>query len=64
MSSIYVGTECLLLIQVEVYTGDEQWAGTDANVFFELFGENGKSDKLNMANSSDNFERGAVHALI
>ena len=40
-----------------MYTGDVRGAGTNANVFLVLYGENGKSDQFNLRNKSDNFER-------
>ena len=40
-----------------VYTGDVRGAGTNANVFLVMYGENGKSDQFNLRNKSDNFER-------
>ncbi|XP_063957148.1 lipoxygenase homology domain-containing protein 1-like [Lytechinus pictus] len=44
-----------------VYTGDTFRAGTDANVFITVFGENGDSGERQLRNSesySDKFERG------
>ena len=41
-----------------VYTSDLSSAGTDANVFFCLYGDQGKSDEIKLENKSDNFERG------
>lgn len=43
-----------------MYTGDVRGAGTNANVFLVMYGENGKSDQLDLRNKSDNFERGQV----
>ncbi|XP_071500737.1 lipoxygenase homology domain-containing protein 1-like [Diadema antillarum] len=47
--------------KVLVYTGDVFRAGTDANVFVTVFGENGDSGERQLRNSetySDKFERG------
>ncbi|PIK54821.1 putative lipoxygenase-likey domain-containing protein 1-like [Apostichopus japonicus] len=41
-----------------VTTSDTSNAGTDANVFFCLYGNKGKSDDVPLENRSDTFERG------
>ena len=41
-----------------VHTSDISNAGTDAKVFFCLYGNKGKSDELELGNHSDTFERG------
>ena len=46
--------------EVTVYTGDMRGAGTNANVFLVMYGENGKSDRFDLRNKSDNFERAQV----
>ena len=46
--------------EVTVYTGDVRGAGTNANVFVVMYGENGKSDRFDLRNKSDNFERAQV----
>ena len=46
--------------EVTVYTGDVRGAGTNANVFLVMYGENGKSDRFDLRNKSDNFERAQV----
>lgn len=43
-----------------MYTGDVRGAGTNANVFLVMYGENGKSDQFDLRNKSDNFERAQV----
>lgn len=46
--------------KVLVKTGDEKYAGTDANVHLQMFGEKGESDRFPLAKSvghSDKFER-------
>lgn len=44
--------------KVTVYTGNKKGAGTDANVYIVLFGENGDSGQKNLDDSRNNFERG------
>jgi len=41
---------------VWVYTSDLKMAGTDANVFICMYGEEGKTDDIPLRNKSDNFE--------
>uniref|UniRef100_H2ZAW6 PLAT domain-containing protein n=1 Tax=Ciona savignyi TaxID=51511 RepID=H2ZAW6_CIOSA len=41
-----------------IWTSDVRNAGTDANVFIQVYGENGKSDELPLDNETDNFETG------
>ena len=43
--------------EISILTGDRRGAGTDANVFIELFGENGSSGKRKLEGQSNNFER-------
>jgi hypothetical protein len=43
---------------VEVKTADIRGAGTDANVFAQLFGKNGESGERRLESSGNNFERG------
>ncbi|KAL4225448.1 Lipoxygenase y domain-containing protein 1 [Mactra antiquata] len=44
--------------KVTVYTGNVRGAGTDANVYIVLFGENGDSGQKFLDDSNNNFERG------
>ncbi|ESO97796.1 hypothetical protein LOTGIDRAFT_208950 [Lottia gigantea] len=44
--------------EVTIWTSDISSAGTDANVFIQMYGENGKTDEQFMQNKSDEFERG------
>lgn len=47
--------------EVTVTTGDVSGAGTDANVFIRLYGEDGKkTEEFQLRNRTDNFERAAV----
>ncbi|XP_043570379.1 lipoxygenase homology domain-containing protein 1-like [Chiloscyllium plagiosum] len=41
-----------------IWTSDIKNAGTDANVFLQLYGNKGKSDAMCLDNNSDNFETG------
>jgi len=52
---------------VHVFTGDVFSAGTDANVFLTMFGENGDSGERKLLKSetnTDKFERGKVRARL
>ncbi len=48
----------MVLYKVVVKTGDFRGAGTDANVFAQLFGENGDTGERKLESSGNNFERG------
>lgn len=39
-------------------------AGTDAQVFLQIYGMNGKSDEIKLENNSDSFEQGQVDKFI
>jgi hypothetical protein len=41
-------------------TADKRGAGSDANVFIQMYGIDGKSEEYQLRNKSDNFERGKV----
>ncbi|CAL8344476.1 unnamed protein product [Lota lota] len=43
-----------------IWTSDVKGAGTDAQVFLQIYGEFGKSDEMRMENNSDSFEQGQV----
>merc|ERR1712096_199457 len=43
---------------VTVITGDKFGAGTDANVYIQLFGESGETVEMKLDNAKDNFETG------
>ncbi|XP_030598877.1 lipoxygenase homology domain-containing protein 1 [Archocentrus centrarchus] len=43
-----------------IWTSDVKGAGTDAQVFLQIYGEKGKSDELKLENNSDSFEQGQV----
>ena len=46
--------------QIEVYTGDERFAGTNANVFIQIYGVETKTEQKTLNDRSDNFERGKM----
>ena len=46
--------------QIEVYTGDERFAGTNANVFIQIYGMETKTEQKTLNDRSDNFERGKM----
>ena len=49
---------------MHVCTGDIRWAGTDANVFVNIYGEKGDTGERHMKDSethSNKFERGQVN---
>ncbi|CAF4587849.1 unnamed protein product [Rotaria sp. Silwood1] len=43
--------------EVTVFTGDKSGAGTDAQVFIQIYGLNGKTEEIILKNKSDTFER-------
>ena len=49
----------LALYYVSVTTADDIWAGTDAHVFIQIFGENGNTSAVELTKSANLFERGA-----
>nr|XP_020662186.1 lipoxygenase homology domain-containing protein 1 [Pogona vitticeps] len=51
--------EKLINYEVCVVTGDVRNAGTNANVFMQVYGELGKTEVLILRNRSNNYERGA-----
>lgn len=52
------------LYYVSVTTADEMWAGTDADVFIQIFGENGNTSAVELTKSGNLFERGDVDDFI
>uniref|UniRef100_A0A8C9C8T9 Lipoxygenase homology PLAT domains 1 n=1 Tax=Phocoena sinus TaxID=42100 RepID=A0A8C9C8T9_PHOSS len=45
--------------EVKLYTGDVIGAGTDADIFINIFGEYGDTGERRLENEKDNFEKGA-----
>uniref|UniRef100_A0A3P8XB79 PLAT domain-containing protein n=1 Tax=Esox lucius TaxID=8010 RepID=A0A3P8XB79_ESOLU len=52
--------EQLINYEITVVTGDVSFAGTNANVFIQIYGEKGKTDVITLASRSNNFERGST----
>ena len=53
----------LLEFAIEVHTGKQKMAGTDANVFITLFGSEGFSKKIHLVDPSSNkkcFEKNSI----
>lgn len=46
--------------EVTVVTGDLRAAGTNANVFCQIYGDEGKTEVLALKSRSNNFERGTT----
>ncbi|KAG7241182.1 hypothetical protein INR49_025925, partial [Caranx melampygus] len=45
---------------LSIWTSDVKGAGTDAQVFLQIYGERGKSDEIRLENNSDSFEQGQL----
>ncbi|XP_077594101.1 lipoxygenase homology domain-containing protein 1 [Stigmatopora nigra] len=52
--------EKLINYEVSVVTGDVRMGGTNANVFYQIYGEDGKTEVLPLKSRSNNFERGTT----
>ena len=46
--------------EITVQTGDVMYAGTNAEVFIQMYGENGKTEIITLQSRSNNFERNTV----
>jgi len=46
--------------EITVWTGNVRGAGTDSNVFMQMYGEGGKTEEFMLRNRTDNFEQGQV----
>ena len=46
--------------EITVFTGNKPGAGTDAKVFIQMYGLNGKTEELILKSKSDSFEKNAV----
>lgn len=46
--------------EVTVVTGDVRAAGTNANVYCQIYGDEGKTEVLALKSRSNNFERGTT----
>ncbi|XP_016306772.1 lipoxygenase homology domain-containing protein 1-like [Sinocyclocheilus anshuiensis] len=52
--------EKLINYEVTVVTGDVWTGGTNANVFLQIYGEEGKTELIQLKSRSNNFERGTT----
>uniref|UniRef100_A0A4W3HXD7 Lipoxygenase homology PLAT domains 1 n=1 Tax=Callorhinchus milii TaxID=7868 RepID=A0A4W3HXD7_CALMI len=52
--------EKLINYEVQVQTGNVRSAGTNAQIFIQIYGENGKTEVIDLRSRSDNFERAAM----
>lgn len=41
-----------------IFTSEMKGAGTDAQIFIQVYGEKGKSDEIKLESKSDSFEQG------
>lgn len=53
---------CLTAIpyEVTIWTGTVRGAGTDSNVFLQMYGKKGKTQEISLRNKTDNFEKGQI----
>lgn len=47
-----------------IFTSEIKGAGTDAQVFLQVYGETGKSDEMKLESKSDSFEQGQCDKFI
>lgn len=47
-----------------IWTSDLANAGSDADIYFQVYGDKGKSDEIKLDNKTDNFERGQVDRFV
>ncbi|XP_036382736.1 lipoxygenase homology domain-containing protein 1-like [Megalops cyprinoides] len=52
--------EKLVNYEITVVTGDVRAAGTNANIFMQIYGDQGKTELIALKSRSDNFERGST----
>ena len=60
MSTMIVLANTEIAYEITVFTGAERSAGTDANVFLQIYGVDGKTEETQLRNRTDNFETGQV----
>ena len=53
-----VASEPLVRYKVAVTTGERRGAGTDANVFIQVYGKKGQTKEIKLDNPQNNFEAG------
>lgn len=58
----HFGLFCLSVInyEVTVVTGDVTFAGTNAKVFVQIYGDKGKTEVIKLESRSNNYERNAT----
>jgi len=49
--------------QITLYTGNEKFAGTNANIFIQLFGIKGSTDKLSLPTTYSQLEEGSIDQI-
>uniref|UniRef100_A0A3P9J9C9 Lipoxygenase homology domains 1b n=1 Tax=Oryzias latipes TaxID=8090 RepID=A0A3P9J9C9_ORYLA len=52
-----VDLELLINYEITVITGDVMFAGTNANVFIQIYGDKGKTEVITLQSRSNNYER-------
>ena len=52
-----IASKPLVRYSVSVTTGDRRGAGTDANVYIQVYGKNNKTKEIQLDNPQNNFER-------
>ncbi|XP_056399217.1 lipoxygenase homology domain-containing protein 1 isoform X2 [Hyla sarda] len=62
-ASEVIDIEKLVNYEVNVTTGNVRGAGTNANVFMQLYGDRGKTEETSLRSRSNDFERGAVDSF-
>ncbi|CAF5099834.1 unnamed protein product, partial [Rotaria sp. Silwood1] len=50
----------LIPYEITVFTGDKAGAGTDAKVFIQIYGPNGRTEEIPLESKSDSFERNSI----
>ena len=60
LHNVHVPSVTVISYEVTVTTGDMLAAGTNANVFCQIYGDDGKTLVLALGNRSNNFERGTI----
>lgn len=48
------------MFAVTVQTGNVRYAGTDANVYIQITGSKGMTEKLQLDDAKNNFEKGMI----
>lgn len=61
ISTLSVFFQTVINYEVTVITGDVWAGGTNANVFIQIYGEEGKTELITLKSRSNNFERGTTN---